>query len=245
MHSLYKVSGVWIPFLMITLDLPSSEGTCLCPVQSAGRVLALVSVSVCCKKVGGRIHQRYKDRCYSDSWSSRHTGTDIETEPVILVNIYILSLGFVKYERELRLWLWCGSQRPPTRRFTCKNDWQWLFDCEEYYWVVFRSLCLFDWLDCGKVMVNHQRRSARVIEWTQSGCILSQLKLNSSLFIVSKEHCWLYDLWMWCMFDNLAEWGQISGLQTAWPWLGLASAGSLVTIISLSHYIVTCQGRDS
>lgn len=77
------VQSIWIPLFMITLDLPSSEGTCLCPVQSAGRVLALVSVSVCCKKVGGRIHQRYKDRCYSGSWSSRHSGTDIETEPVI------------------------------------------------------------------------------------------------------------------------------------------------------------------
>ena len=49
-------------------------------------LLLRVSVSVCCKKVGGRIHQRYKDRCYSGSRSSRHTGIDIETEEVISVN---------------------------------------------------------------------------------------------------------------------------------------------------------------
>ena len=91
---------------MITLDLPSSGGTLLCPdlavsspvCQSAecreGAPLpALVSVSVCCKKVGGRIHQRYKDRCYSGSWSSRHTGTDIETEEVISVNGILSSAG--------------------------------------------------------------------------------------------------------------------------------------------------------
>ena len=87
----FTVQSIWIPFLMITLDLPSSEGTWLCPVQSAGRVLALVSVSVCCKKVGGRIHQRYKDRCYSGSWSSLHSETDIETEPVIYTRVNWIS----------------------------------------------------------------------------------------------------------------------------------------------------------
>ena len=90
---------------MIILGLPSSEGTglCLCPdaplcqsAESAGRVLCAllrVSASVCCKKVGGRIHQRYKDRCYSGSWSSQHAGTDIETEEVISVNGILSSAG--------------------------------------------------------------------------------------------------------------------------------------------------------
>ena len=88
----------WKPFLMIFLSLPSSEGTGLrlCPqtpplsecreCREGAPLLLRVSVSVCCKKVGGRIHQRYKDRCYSGSWSSRHTGIDIETEEVISVN---------------------------------------------------------------------------------------------------------------------------------------------------------------
>ena len=63
-------------------------------------LLLRVSVSVCCKKVGGRIHQRYKDRCYSGSWSSRHTGTDIETEEVISVNESSGSLEVGKDWRE-------------------------------------------------------------------------------------------------------------------------------------------------
>ena len=82
---------------MILLGLPSSEGTSLmslspvsecreCREGALCSALLRVSASVCCKKVGGRIHQRYKDRCYSGSWSSQHAGTDIETEEVISVN---------------------------------------------------------------------------------------------------------------------------------------------------------------
>ena len=89
-------------------DLPTSERTCPCRdlwcpdtslppvclelggrrelVQSAVRESGSGTweraVSGCCKKVGGRIHQRYKDRCYSGSWSSQARETDIETGTV-------------------------------------------------------------------------------------------------------------------------------------------------------------------
>ena len=69
-------------------------------------LLLRVSVSVCCKKVGGRIHQRYKDRCYSGSWSSRHTGIDIETEEVISVKEFNGSLGVWRHWRAPTLGLW-------------------------------------------------------------------------------------------------------------------------------------------
>ena len=170
----FTVQSIWIPFLMITLDLPSSEGACLCPVQcrvQGGCWLWWVPVSGARKLEEGSIRDIKTDVTLAPG--------PVGTQGLTLklnqwyqseLNIYILSLGFVKYERAPALTVMWKSG-PPTRRFTCKNDWQWLFDCEEYYWVVFRSLCLFDWLDRGKVMVNHQRRSARVIEWTQSGCI--------------------------------------------------------------------------